>query len=359
MSPFRLSIAALLAAAVLAVPARADLTAGLSKGSVELKSPGPMAFGPDNLLFVGDVGSATIFAIGTGDQATGDRKAALNIEKINEKIAELLGSTPQEITLGDLKVNPNTGNVFVSVARKAGGGVILRIDKAGKISEQPLKDVPCAKFTLSNPSKTDRGRTQSITCLAFVKDRLFVAGLSSEQFASTLRTVAFPFKDTDQFTPVEIYHGAHGRWETAAPVRTFLASEINGQAHLLAAYTCTPLVKFPVENLKKGDKIRGVTVAELGNMNMPLSMVEYEKDGKSYILIGNTSRGVMKLLKDDIAKADQIAEERVAKTAGAKYEIIMKPSEGEVRADRLNDGMLVMLVKQKSGTVDLKSVELP
>lgn len=357
MSRFRMTMAAILAVA-LAGPAWADLTSSLSKGSVELKSPGPMAFGPDNVLFVGDVGNATIFAIGTGDQATGDRKAGLNIEKLDARVAEMLGGTPKEFAIRDLKVNPATGNVFLSVARNSGGGVILRIDKAGKITEQPLKDVLCAKFTLSNLPKSQRARTQSITCLAFVKDRLFVAGLSNEEFNSTLRSVPFPFKESDQTTPVEIYHGSHGKWETASPVRTFLATEIGGQSSLLAAYTCTPLVKFPVDHLKAGEKIRGMTVAELGNYNSPLSMVEYEKDGKSYILIGNTARGVMRLAKEDLGKADQIPEKKVPQTAGPKYETVLKPS-GEIRVDRLNDTMLVMLVKAKDGTTNLKSVDLP
>ncbi len=199
---------------------------------------------------------------------------------------------------------------------------------------------------------------QSITCLAFVKDRVFVAGLSNEEFNSTLRSIPFPFKESDQTTPVEIYHGSHGRWETASPVRTFLATEIGGKSNLLAAYTCTPLVKFPVDNLKAGEKIRGVTVAELGNYNSPLSMVEYQKDGKSYILIGNTSRGVMRLAKDDLGGAEQIPEKKVSKTAGPKYETVMKPA-GEVRVDLLNDTMVVMLVKSKNGAIDLKSVDLP
>jgi hypothetical protein len=341
---------------------RADLTAGLSKGNVELKAPGPMAFGSDNVLFVGDVGTATIYAIGTGDKATGDRQAALNIEKLDVKISELLGGAPKDFVVRDLKVNPSTGNVFLSVARQGGGGAILRIDKAGKITEQPLKDISCAQFTISNPSKSDRGRMQAITCLAFVKDRLFVAGLSNEEFASTLRSVPFPFKGSDQFTPVEIYHGAHGKWETAAPVRTFMACQIIGQSHLLAAYTCTPLVKFPVENLKPGDKIRGVTIAELGNQNTPLSMVEYQKGGKSFVLVSNTSRGVMKLSKEEIEKSDAIPEKQVSRqqvTAGPKYEVVIKPADGEVRLDRLNDSMLVMLVRSRSGAVELKSMELP
>ena len=31
-----------------------------------------------------------------------------------------------------------------------------------------------------------------------------------------------------------------------------MAYDIAGQTHLLASYTCTPLVKFPVEEIKKG-----------------------------------------------------------------------------------------------------------
>ena len=361
MTPLRLLLAAVLATALIG-SARADLTASLSKGSVELKTPGPMAFGPDSVLFVSDLANATIYAIGTGDQATGDRKAALNIDKLNEKVAEMLGSTTKNTIIGDMKVNPATGNVFLAVARTGSGGVILRIDKAGKITEQQLKSVPMARFTLSTQPTNERARQQTITCLAFMNDRLFVAGLSNEEFASTLRSVPFPFKEAEQTTPVEIYHGAHGKWETRSPVRTFLACEINGQSHLLAAYTCTPLVKFPVENLKKGERIRGVTVAELGFGNSPLSMIEYQKDGKTYVLVTNTARGVMKLAKDDIAKADAIPEQQVGRqqvTAGPKYEVVMKPGDGDVRLDKLNDSMIVMLVKARSGVIDLKSAELP
>src|SRR5207253_8366369 len=86
----RLTLAALLGAALLAGPARADLTASLKKGTVQLKSAGALAFGPDNVLFVGDSAGATIYALGTGDTATGDRAAALNVEKFNSKVADLL-----------------------------------------------------------------------------------------------------------------------------------------------------------------------------------------------------------------------------------------------------------------------------
>ncbi|HPD87811.1 MAG TPA: hypothetical protein PLS06_10920 [Proteiniphilum sp.] len=44
---------------------------GLKKGNADLKSAGPLAFGPDGILLVGDVKAATVFAIDTGD-ASGD-----------------------------------------------------------------------------------------------------------------------------------------------------------------------------------------------------------------------------------------------------------------------------------------------
>ena len=78
--------------------------------------------------------------------------------------------------------------------------------------------------------------------LQFVDGRLFVAGLSNEEFASKLRAISFPFTGADPGASVEIYHGAHGQFETRAPVRTFVPFNVNGEAHLMAAYTCTPLV---------------------------------------------------------------------------------------------------------------------
>jgi hypothetical protein len=96
---------------------------------------------------------------------------------------------------------------------------------------------------------------------------------------------------------------------TNAPIRTFTPYEIAGNAHLLAAYTCTPLVKIPVSDLKPGAKVKGTTVAELGNGNTPLDMVVYNKGGKDYLLMINTSRGVMKI---DLEKVGTIVRRHIA-----------------------------------------------
>ena len=70
---------------------------------------------------------------------------------------------------------------------------------------------------------------------------------------------------------------------------------IGNEPYMLAAYTCTPLVKVPVSELKAGAHIKGTTIAELGNHNQPLDMIVYQKDGKDYLLMTNSSRGVMKI----------------------------------------------------------------
>ncbi len=82
--------------------------------------------------------------------------------------------------------------------------------------------------------------------------------------------------------------------------------KIDNTANLIAGYTCTPLVKFPVASLTPGAKVMGTTIAELGNRNRPTDMIVYKKGGKDYLLIANTSRGVMKVATDGFAGAPGI-----------------------------------------------------
>jgi hypothetical protein len=60
-----------------------------------------------------------------------------------------------------------------------------------------------------------------------VDGQVLVAGLSNEEFSSSLRSIAYPFQQAGKAAGIEIYHGSHGRFETNAPVRTFVPYEIN------------------------------------------------------------------------------------------------------------------------------------
>ncbi|MEK6238266.1 MAG: hypothetical protein N2C14_26420, partial [Planctomycetales bacterium] len=326
-------------------------------------SVGPLAFGPDGVLFVGDPEQAAVFAIATEDREPASKTGPYDVAKLDAKIASLLGTTADQILIQDLAVNPISKKAYLSVLRGKGpdaAPMLVRVGHDGKVQEVSLKNVKFSRATLPNAPAAGTGRRNprrdSITDLAFVDGRLFVAGLSNEEFASKLRSIPFPFKETSKGVSVEIFHGAHGRFETRSPVRTFTHYRIDGDAYLLAAYTCTPLVKFPVSALKAGEKVKGITLAELGNRNRPLDMFVYQKGGKDFILVANSARGVMKITTDKIGTQDSI-EKKISGTAGLTYESI-KDLEGVVQLDRLDDGHALMLVQGSDG-LTLKSAPLP
>jgi len=336
-----------------------EASSGLKKGTVELKSAGPLAFGPHGILFVGDPQSATIHAIDTGDAGTPQAKGALKIEGIDEKVASLLGTEAKEIQIKDLAVNPASGNLYLSVARGKGpsaAAVIVRVNRDGKLSEVSLKDVPTASAKLANAVE-GKMRQEAVTHLSYVKGRVFVAGLSNEEFSSKLRSIPFPFATADNGTSIEIFHGAHGRFETKSPVRIFAPYQIKGEDHLLAAYTCTPLVKIPVSSLKPGEKVKGDTVAELGNGNRPLSMIIYNKGGKDFVLMANNKRGLMKIGLEGV---DSIASinKPVKGKAGLTYDTIAG-KEGVQKLDALDKEHAVVLIQGKGGKLSLDTIELP
>jgi len=335
----------------------ADVTTGLTAGAVELKSAGPLAFGPQGILFVGDPQAATIYAIDTGDRA-GPGKGQPNVEGINGKIAAMLGTEAGAIRINDLAVNPASGNVYLSVARGSGPtapAVLMRVTRDGKLSEVPLKDVKSSKATIPNAAE-GRSRQEAITHLAYHKGRVLVAGLSNEDWASNLRSIPFPFDKAEKGTAIQIFHGAHGKFETKAPIRVFTTYQVGGEDQLLAAYTCTPLVKIPVSKLAPGEKLVATTVAELGNRNRPLSMIVYQKDGKDYVLMANSARGLMKISLAGVDKIEGI-KTRVADKAGLSYDTI-KDVAGVQKLDALGKENAVILVGT-GGKLDLKTINLP
>jgi hypothetical protein len=346
-------------------------TEGMKDGKPAFKSMGPLAFGPDGILFVADTKAAAIVALTTGDTAPATGVKWLKVEGINQKIAGLLGTTTDQLLIDDMAVNPISRNAYLAVSRGRGPDaipVLVRVKTDGqpevvsldqvKFSKGELPDAP-VDGVVGQGNRQSNPRQESITDIAFFQDRVLIAGLSNEEFASTLRAIPFPFKKVANGTSVEIYHGAHGQFETRSPVRTFVPFKIGNEPHLLAAYTCTPLVQFPINELKPGAKIKGKTVAELGNRNRPLDMIVYQKDGKDYLLLANSSRGVMKISTDQIEKAEGIVE---PVTGGGKkgqpYETIESWTNVD-QLDRLDQMHAVVLRRGDSGLLNLESLPLP
>src|SRR5262249_6105909 len=133
----------------------------------------------------------------------------------------------------------------------------------------------------------DEGSVSSVTDVAWAGDRILATGKAGKQFQNKIYTIAAPL-DKDAKANVysaKTFHVAHNRWETDAPIKTLLPYEFDKKKYVVGAFTCTPLVKYPIDDLKSGDKVQGVSVIELGNGNHPRDMFTYEKDGKAYILL--------------------------------------------------------------------------
>jgi hypothetical protein len=355
----------LLTVATGALAADVDLGPGAATGAPALASVGPLAFGPDGVLFVGDSIGGAVWAIDTGDvKPAGD--GSIELQGLDAKLAELAGTTPDRIHIHDLAVNPLSRRAYLSVSRgqgedakpaiftlAPGGALELFAFDRSRHARAALVDAP-------DPAATGRRgeslRLDAITDLAFADGRVLVAGLSNEEFSSKLRVLDFPFGGGARGASVEIFHGSHGKWETNAPVRTFTTLDIGQVPHILAAYTCTPLVKMPLAGLLDGAKVKGTTVAELGNRNRPLDMVVYSQGGKDYLLMANSSRGVMKVDLTAVAQIEAIVTP-IPDIAGLAFEKVAD-LEGVEHLDRLGEDKALLLVLDGE-TRSLRTVALP
>jgi hypothetical protein len=289
-------------------PKAASPVGELTAGKVSLQSASALAFGPDGILFVADSMGGTVVALDTNDRTAARGAVKISVQGVDAKIASLLGTTPDQIMVNDLNVNPISKNAYLAVSRGKGPDavpVIVRVDATGKLTQLSLDNIKNSVVNLSDAPKSDatarqNPRLQTVTDMDFTNGKLYVSGLSSEEWASALRSIPFPFNQADKGTNIQIWHASHGRFETAAPVRTFVPYTIAGQPYILAAYTCTPLVKIPLSDLKPGAQIKPVTIADVGAGNQPLDMVPYKKDGHEFILIANSNRGVMKMNADNM-----------------------------------------------------------
>src|SRR5262249_21722801 len=77
-------------------------------------------------------------------------------------------------------------------------------------------------------------------------------------------------------------------------IRAMTFATLGGRPYLIAAYTCTPIVTIPLDEIRNGAHLRGKTIAELGYGNTPADLISYSKteDGKThdYVMLLNFER---------------------------------------------------------------------
>lgn len=327
---------------------------------------GALTFGPGNVLFAADAQGAAIYAFELG--ATSGAPGAADVPDLDKKVAAVLGTEVAQVSITDLAVHPTSRQIYLAAMRGTGAAAapaLLRLDGAGRLDVVALNSLKYTSVALpnapvANPQARRDPRTASITDMAFENGQLIVAGLSNEEFSSKLRAVKYPFSTVDPGTSVEIYHGNHGAVETRSPVYAFVPYTVGGAKQIVAGYLCTPLVTFPMASLTSaapGSKVRGTTIAELGSGNRPIDMIVYSRGGQDYLLMSNTSRGVMKIPTASFGTAAGITAKVPEGTAGVPFETLAE-LKGVEHLDRVGADKVAVLAKAEAG-LSLRTIPLP
>src|SRR5215472_4223915 len=353
---------------------------GLVPGTPEVRSVGPLTFGPDGVLFVADNVSASIFALAVDDPGDGD--GPIEVDHLDTRLAVLLGCARDDVVIRDLAVHPDSGAAYLSVMRGHGLDaipVLVRAGADGSLAEVPLTGVPFGRTSIEDAPAADdtrvvhrlaegaepaedfevRGlklrvvrdplRAVTVTDLAFADGALLVAGASNEEFTSCLRRIPFPFGEAARSNSLEIYHVSHGKYETEAPVRNLVP--YGGGGDILASYTCTPVVHFSLAEAEPGGHVKGRTVAELGAMNTPQDMVSYRRDGQEYLLVANNRHPLFRLACADIDGQAGLTDQ--ASGVGVPREVV--PLDGVVRMAVRGRDEVVMLQRDADGGRHLRT----
>ena len=361
MSIFKLSTGVLLLSAM-AVAAQPPQSAGI------------LEFGPDNTLFVADSLAGAIHAYQLPTEGTApEQDGAYNLLDVDVSVANAL-SAEGRLVYGDLAVHPVTRDAYVSVVATVDGvatPAVVSITQQGDVTTLDLSTLPSTRFDLSDPGDPNvtfwrdiPAPSLTITDLDFMNNELFVSGVSTGEFASTLRRVPYPFTGSSASSSVEIYHAAHNQNETRAPIRAMTLVELGGVLTTVAAYTCTPLVTIPVDALSDGAHVTGKTIAELGYGNTPLDVIsfaaaDFQGEVSQYVLVVNREMDADLISLEDLTEAASnpgLSEPVPYLGATSGVRTVPLPLSGVVHmADQDNQFLLAMRRDLDTGAMELVS----
>lgn len=370
------ALAAVLGLFAGAVPASAQskLFKTTATGDPQIKSIEAISFGPQGVLLIGDGKGAQVVAIDTGD-TTPKAWTKTEIPQITEVLAGRIGTTAKGIEILKLAVNPASTTAYFAVRKLDDKkSLVLTLDGAGKVNELRLDNVKYARAKLP----AEKGRTYAITDVVWAGDRVLAAAQANETFGSKIFSLRTPLENNAQgaIFSTETYHVAHKQWETKAPIRTLIPYEEDGKKYVVGAFTCTPLVKYPVDDLESGAKVKGETVIELGSGNHPRDMFTYKKGGKTYILmstfrmhhkqapVGPSPYWTVRIDQDLLRETAKVNEKAIWRVKNRTQSItdraVVIPSyHGVMHMDQLDSGRALVVRTDDKGNVSLAALALP
>lgn len=344
------------------------------QGNPKITKIEAIAFGPNGLLLIGS-GDAVVTV------ETGDTKempfTTKEIGEIDKMLAAKCGLMAKDIEIRKIAVNPASRKAYIAVRNlKAKQDVLMTVDGTGKIEEFPLDNVTYQRY----PLKTDATVTK-VTDICWAGKKIVAATQASDTFGSRVFSISPGSKDTKLVSfATETYHTGHGKWETKAPILCIMPYEENGKANVVGSFTCTPIVKYSVDELSQAEsKVKGVSVVELGQGNQPRSMFAYEKGGKKYILVNATRNA--KFNKDSppgpspywcarvdftlLAETTNINEKAVwrmgakgAKSLVTDRVLVPEAYSGVQQMDKL-DADRALVIREEKGGLSMRTLALP
>lgn len=339
------------------------------QGNPKISTIEAIAFGPNGLLLIG--GGAQVVSVATGD-TTPTTWSKTEIPNVDKLLAGKLGLEAKDIEIRKLAVNPASRKAYVALqSLKTKGSVILTIDGAGKVAEFPLENVKYTTYALETP----KSAITKVTDIAWANGKIVAATQASDKFAGSR---VFTIDPTAKQGPTQIstktFHTGHNKWETSAPLRVLMPYMESGKTSVVGSFTCTPIVKYDIEDAKNDEQVTGTTTLELGQGNTPRSMFAYEKDGKKFILVsvgrnnkqpafGFPSAYWVARVDADLLKETTNINEKAAWRIGAKNLVgdrvqVAEPYFGTQQMDKLDDARAVAILETKDGLA-LRALQLP
>ena len=347
----------------LAAVARAD------QGNPNLKSIQAIGFGPNGLLLIG--GGTQVVTVETGDTKEG-AWSKTEIANIDQLLAAKLGQTAKDIQIQKIAVNPVSHKAYVAVRLlNKKQDVILTVDGAGKVEEFSLENVKFNRYPLAVGAKA----VTKLTDICWAGNRIVAATQAGDTFGSRVFAITPGAKDSLTSFSTETYHVGHGRWETAAPIICLMPYEEKGKTSVVGSFTCTPIVKYSLDEMRPDAKVKGVSVVELGTGNTPRSMFTYEKDGKKYILInaarnnkktafGTSGYWVARVDFDLLKETTNINEKALWRVKGKDFEpktdrVMVAPEYYGVHQMAMLDAARALVIREEKGAFSLRVLPLP
>ena len=333
--------------------ATASLLAMAAPAAAQVRSVSKIEFGPPGTLFVADWRDASVHAVAPLPVASA-KATPFNLMDLQASLERTLGT--RDFVVEDLKVRPGSADVYLAISYGAARSpAVLRVDASGRVAKVDLAHEIGRPVALHDAPAGDMRfwgkvpeRSLTVSAMRWHDGRLYLAGLSNQSFASTLRVLSYPFDGRQSVTSVAMFHSSHDQIETRAPIRTLDFVSVNGVDTLLAAYMCTPLVTIPVSELRDGAHVTGKTIAELGYGNTPVTLLAFSAPDEKgtpvdYMMVTNVNRNAETMAVSSIVAAASAPgiSKPVPWSQIAGVDVVQTPISAALGIDNLDDKYFV------------------